>query len=330
MEFKHYKSIQNTSSQKYINKLVTQRRTSGSFIVQEKIHGANFSLWCDGKEVKYGRRKGFTEKGDFYDYSAIQQDCQEKVTRLYNILQEKGITQVAVFGELFGGFYPHPSTTEDKEVPIIQQKIYYSPHLQFCAFDILADEQFISVRESNKLFAEVGFFYAKTLFSGSFEECMKYPNFFPTTIPASLGLPEMEDNICEGVIIRSDDRSFFSTFQRVVLKNKNERWEEKKIVKVDEVDLSEEANTLLGELLSCVTANRLRNVISKIEQISENSFGTLMKELSRDVWDEFNKTYQLDFEKLDKFSQKKLRKQTNTACAALITENFTDIVANKF
>lgn len=61
--------------------------------------------------------------------------------------------------------------------------------------------RYLSVDEANAFFEAEGFFYAKTLFRGSLAECLKYPNAFQSKISQWLGLPDIEDNICEGIVV---------------------------------------------------------------------------------------------------------------------------------
>jgi len=44
--------------------------------------------------------------------------------------------------------------------------------------------------------------YGKTIFRGTFEECLKYSNSFPSQIFVWMGLSKLEDNIFEGVVIK--------------------------------------------------------------------------------------------------------------------------------
>lgn len=334
MDFKSYKSIENSSRKDYLEKIIAQKRTNGIFVVQEKVHGANFSIWYDGIKMTCAKRSGFISSTDnFYEHVLVFENYREKVIELHQVLNKaKKITNITVFGELFGGIYPHLDVVENKDVPIVQQGIYYSPNIEFYAYDILADEQFISVQECNKLFEEIGFFYAKTLYFGNFDDCVKYTNLFSTTIPVELNLPEIDNNICEGVIIKSQGEEYFSSFQRVVLKNKNKKWGEKARAKKikKQIDLSETANVLLAELVSFITPNRLRNVISKIGSISKADFGKLIVGLSKDAWNDFSKDNDKMFKKLEKREQKMLTKQMNTHCSALIKENFELIIGNNF
>jgi len=107
----------------------------------------------------------------------------------------------------------------------IQKGVFYSPKNDFYAFDIrINQEEYLNVEEANEYFKTIGLFYAKTLFKGSFEACLEHSNDFNSKIPKWLGLPEIEKNICEGVIIKPVKSRYFNNGARVIFKNKNEKW----------------------------------------------------------------------------------------------------------
>ena len=105
----------------------------------------------------------------------------------------------------------------------IQKGVFYTPNHDFYAFDILIhnelEDKYLAVDEVNSLFEKVGFFYAKTLFKGTLNECLNYPNDFQSKISGWLGLPQIEDNICEGVVIRPTVPMFFRNGKRVIIKS---------------------------------------------------------------------------------------------------------------
>jgi len=49
---------------------------------------------------------------------------------------------------------------------------------------------------------KAGFLYGKTIFRGTFEECLKYSNSFSSQVFVWMGLSKLEDNIFEGVVIK--------------------------------------------------------------------------------------------------------------------------------
>lgn len=64
------------------------------------------------------------------------------------------------------------------------------------------ENRYLPVVEVNELFEELGFIYVKTLFQGTLTECLKYPIAFQSKIAEWLGFPAIDDNICEGIVIR--------------------------------------------------------------------------------------------------------------------------------
>jgi Rnl2 family RNA ligase len=181
---------------------------------------------------------------------------------------------------------------------------------------------------------KAGFLYAKTIFRGTFEECLKYSNSFPSQISVWLRLPELEDNICEGVVIKPVIPKFLSDKTRVILKNKNEKWAEKAKVrdrpKRPQMTLSEKGGELLNEMESLITENRLRNVLSKTGPIGQKEFGKLIQLFSKDVLEDFFKDYLEEYDGLEKKEQKQLTRKLSQQCAELIRLNFMNIVDGEF
>ena len=143
--FTSYQSIANASQKKIVTSLQTQNefKENGDWIVTEKIHGANYSLWTNGVDVIPGRRSGFImdEKG-FFKSTAIREKYEDRVRSLFN--EFPGAKSVGVFGELFGGFYPgYPKT-----VPMIQKGVNYCPGHEFYAFDISVDRSYVLPKRS--------------------------------------------------------------------------------------------------------------------------------------------------------------------------------------
>ena len=47
-----------------------------------------------------------------------------------------GVEHVFLYGELYGGQYPHPDVDPVPGLQAVQTGVYYSPHIEFCAFDL--------------------------------------------------------------------------------------------------------------------------------------------------------------------------------------------------
>ena len=236
--FKKYTSIENTFDKDFMEKIFLEGYDKQEFVVQEKVHGSNVCFVTDGNTVSFGKRTGFVEADEkFYDYEELLERYTPKVIDLFSVIKENlpGTKAVTVFGEMFGGKYPHPDVKNSTKTMVIQKGVLYCPNHEFYAFDLyVATEEsgrYLSVDKANSFFEQGGFLYAKTLFRGMLNECLQYPNVFQSRISDWLGLPPIEDNICEGIVIRPVEPAYLRNGSRVLLKNKNARFAEKKSVK---------------------------------------------------------------------------------------------------
>lgn len=335
MRFKKYFDIENSYRKKFIDIVVAEKLDEGEFVVQEKAHGANLSFWYDGKDLESAKRSGFI-KDSFYDYKPVEDKNRKRVENLYAILKKEGcnFSELAIYGELVGGTYPHKDVKKDSSATRIQKGIFYTPHNEFYAIDVAIDGQLLDVDMFNQVMEQAGFLYAKTIFRGTFEECLKYSNSFPSQISLWLSLPELEDNICEGVVIKPVIPKFISDTTRVILKNKNEKWAEKAKArdrpKKPPITLSAKGEELLGEMGNLITENRLRNVLSKIGPIGQKEFGKLIQLFSKDILDEFFKDHMEEYNGLEKKEQKQLTRKLSQKCAELIRLNFMNIIDGEF
>jgi Rnl2 family RNA ligase len=211
----------------------------------------------------------------------------------------------------------------------IQKGVYYSPLHDFYAFDLYIQEpetgRYLSTDELTAFLEAEQFIYAKTLFQGTLDECLQQPNAFQSRIADWLGLPPIDDNICEGVVIRPVEPIYLRNGSRLLLKNKNARFAEKKSVKKRTPSLfveptsGEELTALLAIAETYVTENRLNNVISKIGEISmPREFGKLMGLFAKDVLDDFLKEHESPYALLEKSEQKIVNKHLNQQSTALI------------
>lgn len=335
MRFRKYFDIENSYRKKFIDIVVAEKLDNGEFVVQEKAHGANLSFWYDGKNLKSAKRSGFI-KDNFYDYKPVEGKNRERVKNLYGILKEEGcdFNELTVYGELIGGTYPHKDVKKDISATRIQKGIFYTPHNEFYAIDVAIDGQLLDVDKFNQVMEKAGFLYAKTIFRGTFKECLKYSNSFPSQISLWLGLPELEDNICEGVVIKSVIPTFLSNTTRMILKNKNEKWAEKAKArdrpKKPQMTLSAKGEELFNEMGSLITENRLRNVLSKIGPVGQKEFGKLIQLFSKDILGEFFKDHIEEYNGLEKKEQKQLTRRLSQKCTELLRLNFMNIVDGEF
>ena len=336
IRFKKYSSIENSFDAEFMDKVRAEMPSDLKYVVQEKVHGANTSFLCDGNDVCFAKRTSvLADNEKFYDYEQILAEYRERVMALYADIKSnvEDIESISVFGELFGGRYPHKEVKADNKMTLIQKGVYYTPGHGFYGFDIYLNKaeggRYLSVEETNALFEKHGFFYAKTLFSGTLDECLEYPNAFQSKISEWLGLPEIEDNICEGVVVRPVVPMYLSNRDRVLIKNKNERFAEKKQMKKrnklfkEPVPFSEALKSLVAEVEAYVNANRLANVISHIGEVSfPKDTGKVLGMFCKDVLEDFLKEYGGKYSGLDKCEQKSLNKEVNKLCSVLLTKEY--------
>lgn len=349
LKFKKYNSIENTYYEKTIDRIVREGHSDGTWVVEEKLHGSNFSIWYDGINLKCASREKFITES-FYNHEYVINKYKQNIISLFNELKSDDVEVIIIYGELYGGNYPHKDYLEmSKEFVTVQKKRpFYNPENDLYTFDIRVGKNddienftYLNVDVCNDLFERHGFFYAKPLFKGTLEECLNYNNYYDSTIPSRLGLPEIGvlgsdngENTCEGNIIRPNESRFLSSGSRVILKNKNKKFSEKKNNSSKkpkkEITLSEDGNFLLEKVKMYITENRLKNIISHIGNVEKGDFVKLMGRLTKDVMEDFLKEYGEEFKKLDKTETKKISKIVNFDNSKMIRDNFIDIVNGNF
>lgn len=228
IQFKQYPSIGNAADAEWMARVREAVPEGTLFAVQEKVDGANVSFLCDDLDLRMARRTALLEPQErFFDHADILERYSGHVFHLFNLvrLAFPEMTSIAVYGELFGGAYPHPGVPVRRLVKPVQRGIWYAPDYAFYAFDIYVFTDgggfFLPVIEANSLFSTAGLLYARNLFVGPLDDCLAYPCAFPTGIPAELGLPPLGDNLCEGIVIKPLDPLFLPDGSRVAVKVKN-------------------------------------------------------------------------------------------------------------
>lgn len=324
--FRKYNSIENSYQAEFIERIIGHGYGDEEFVVQEKAHGANMSFWTtDGENSTAAKRTGILEPDEkFYNHLAVTEKTLPKLKSLWNELNQAGneLQQLTVFGELIGGDYAHPDVPKDKTSIKVQKGIYYSPSNEFYAFDILINnDYFLDVDKAEKLFVRHNFTYAKTLFRGTLEECLNYPNDFESMIHEQFSLPKIEPNIIEGVVIKTTIPRFLNNGSRIMLKNKNQKWAEKAKVRKREIvvaEISVEVKQLQENILAYVTENRMNNVASKIGEITAKNMGKVLGMFAADVLEDFLKDHKQEFNQLDKKDQKLVTKFINKPAVELV------------
>lgn len=265
----------------------------------------------------------------FYNFQSVLEEIKPKLQEIWQILKKDhtDMSQLTIFGELIGGDYPHDDVPRNKQAIKVQKGIFYSPDNLFFAFDIVINHtQYLDVDIANQLFEHANLLHAKTIFKGSIEDCLAYPNDFESTIPKELNLPEITPNVIEGVIIKPLKTRYMNNRERVILKNKNEKWAEiakrRKSNRVQEKP-SDQVIALQEAILDYVTENRLTNVLSKIGEVTEKDIGKVLGLFSKDVVEDFLKDHKTQTDLLEKKELKLVTKSFAKTANTMVVKRIT-------
>lgn len=327
--FKKYNSIENTYREKTVEQVYLHGYGDETFVVQEKVHGSNFSFITDGHSISVAKRSGLIHEDEkFNNYEYVLNKYKNSVREIFRLVKSllPETETISIFGELFGGSYEHPEVANLKNMTRIQKGVFYSPENEFYAFDICINQtEYLNVRTANHFFEKTEMFYAKTLFEGDFKSCLAYPNTFESKIPEWLGLPRIEGNVCEGVVIKPVVNRFFKGGSRVIFKNKNEKWSEKTSVKKGTIKkfkgieaLSEKDKETVKLLLGYVNENRLMNVQSKLGEFTPKLTGKFIGLLSQDALTDFKTDHETDWLSVEKEQKKIMTKILNKEATTVV------------
>jgi Rnl2 family RNA ligase len=234
--FHKYNSIENSYNKKILEKFYNNGFHNEEWLAMEKVHGANFSVIVSDCGISYCRRTDILKDGEsFFNYQYAVKKDEKTFVEIYNYLKNKynNITQIQIYGEIFGGNYPHPEIEKNTKVSQVQKEIAYHPDVKFIVFDIsynydgrkfdyVSHDEVISISEQYNLL------YSPILHRGPLDELLKLNPVFETTIPSLFNLPKIENNIAEGYVLKPN-KNLFCGESRVIFKHKNEIFKEKNI-----------------------------------------------------------------------------------------------------
>ena len=205
---------------------------------------------------------------------------------------------IIIYGELFGGEYPHPSVPAcDGSTGPVQCGCWYSPSLQFMAFDVAIaleeakDVAFLAFDIAHAAATAAGLSFAEPLSRGTLAQSLGYNPRFTSTLPARLGLPPLGDdpNLAEGIVVRPAREPNDGSRRLVKIKipefsekqYQNEGWRAARFGKggsggsggsggaggAGAHGWADATATLRFEMLAAVSEQRLASVLSKIGRV---------------------------------------------------------------
>ena len=331
MKFKKYSSIENSYREKEIEKIVTNGFASDDieYIVTEKVHGTHLSLLSDRNDVKVAKRTSIlndAELSKFYDADIMYDKYKDNIKELAKYIIDKyDANEVQIFGEHFGGIY---NDETEKGYSKIQKEVQYIPFTDFIVFDILLKNNykdvFMNWDEVKNLSNKFGLKIVPELFRGTFEEALEYPNEFITKVPELYGLEPIEGNICEGVVIKPLKDLRLPTGDRVILKNKNDKFKEKGKVKKSKnkavKTLTDDEKRRVQEITRYFEENRIQNVLSKGDvKLDWKQFGKLSGLFFKDALEDFIKDNP-EFNELDKGTKKLIQRYAQVEAQDFVRE----------
>lgn len=287
MKFKKYNSIENHYQQKHIDWWLEKypELKNETYILQEKIHGANISIWFSpNKDYKVAKRNSFLNKDDkFYDIWNVLKQYKYELNIIQEFVNLKNYS-LRLYGELFGGK--------------IQKGINYGEEKQIRFFDLYIDDFFCTQNQLINFFINTWkidhLLIPNIKIVNSLEEALNYNEIFDSQIL------EIENNKAEGIVIKPYLRIYKSPVGEIFyLKKKNPLFNE--ITKKPKVivAMSDNIIKLKSEFMNYINDNRLQNIFSKEGEIqNKKDIGKYLKLFIEDAKKDFIKDN--DLKDLDK------------------------------
>lgn len=320
MEFKKYNSIENHYDNKNLIRWTTKypELYEEKFIIQEKIHGSNFSIWFEKENdvvnVRYGKRTAFLEDTEsFFNWQQVvlKGDIVLLVNRIKEKMINENIPRITIFGELYGNG--------------IQKGVYYSEVKQINFFDMKICDLYVAPKKFIDFFNEIHMEYMlvpNIKIVNSLSEAKEFNTEFNSLI-SDKEFKELE-NISEGIVIKPYEKVYIWEGSIFYIKKKNEKFFEKsrhpRQPKAPLV-LSDKVKNLKDTFETYINQNRLDNVFSKFGPIQEmKDIGKYISLLVEDAKQDFFKEYKDEFVILDDREKKEILKVQPLA-SKIIREN---------
>lgn len=356
MKFKEYPSIEYLTEN-----TIALCREAGldkvPWCVTGKLDGSNMQVAIDVDDsIHYGGRNHELGRYDEYNgwrRAAENQKIEERVRKLKANLDQYWMIDILndgpyvliVFFELIGGVYRHRDVVPVKEACKIQGRVQYHPDNVMVAIDMFwyqpstKDSGWFAPQTIDLYCAQVGIPHRQILATLPFDEAIKYPNdYLDTTAHDLFGLPQIEDNIAEGVVIMPKLPQKFKNGARVIFKNKNTIFKERGVktnkIKNPPTPMSELDKEWYATYMEFVTESRMMSVLSKMDtsHITQKDFGVLLKAFLDDADKDFNKEYggtikELEGSKtLEEFNFMKVLKAAKGQAAQMLRPMFVEFL----
>ncbi|MEW1913251.1 RNA ligase family protein [Kitasatospora sp. NPDC085895] len=177
----------------------------------EKVHGAHLALLCEDGAVRAAKRRALLD-GDaldgFFGLARIWPALSVAAGRAAAALREelRAAGRVVLYGELFGGRYPHPAVPPQDGARPVQTGVWYAPGLHWSVFDAVVEVHgerwWAGDAALRRAAAAAGLPYAPLLGEGPLVRLQELSAVFPSLVPAGFGLPPLAGNLAEGYVLK--------------------------------------------------------------------------------------------------------------------------------
>ena len=302
--FDRYQKINDSRSAWHLQPDALRALSRLEWVVTEKIHGANLCFMTDGQDIAIAKRKAILTPDDpFFGVWSLLPRLRPNLLTLFERLQTitPDLTQVSVYGELFGGHYPHPDIPEVPGTAAVQTGVYYCPDIQFCAFDVAiftSHHHYLDDPIARAHLDAVEILNTQPLFVGTFDDAIAYPSEMTTTLPTQLGLPPLPGtkNLAEGIIVKPTTAHIIQTPKgptRPLLKLKipqfaeDARYHQAKKPTHNVTPQTDPMLIIEWEMLARLTPSRLHAAISKEgHPKTDTQRATLCRAVVTDIWED--------------------------------------------
>jgi len=309
MKHKKYSSIPNSYRGEIITAIQQYLPSDLKWVAHEKIHGSNASFYVseDGVYARASRNRSLGEGDGHYGIRKIQERLDGALCEIYEAcvphferVDKDFNPYIIIYGEVFGGSYPHPDVKPMDGTRKVQSGVFYSADNEFLVFDIRVvkgqdKNEYLTPSQLAKVVSES--LRVPEILKSTLEECLALDVEFETKVPTHLGLPTRENpTITEGIVIRPwDYGKRLPNGDRPLLKKKSQRFRETsrlpKKASAGVPALTEEQRGMCAKASEYITLPRLENVVSKLPEEVANagfkSFGIFLKNLVADSIDDF-------------------------------------------
>lgn len=266
-KFNKYSSIENHYQEGFLQSCPQE---DIEWCVTEKIHGANFQVYYDGENFLLGTRNRFLGEDNFHGLKEIVEGIKHRILNLYYDYSLSNEVMI-LYGEIYGDG--------------IQKGVKYCKKHKIRFFDMKIEGKYVPYRKTAEVLDDYDIPYVPILkiITGNIIDVVNSANTKFNSLIAEGEYAELEDNMCEGVVIKPYTTELLTTRgSRVIIKKKNEEFLEKKAKPKSNparfVDYSKDIETF--KIYS--NCNRFDSVFSKDNYQKEN-FGEFIKAYMRDI-----------------------------------------------